>query len=122
MIGKLLGHRQMETTSRYAHLARDTVHQSAARIADSLSSARAHNDARRAEHEGVPVSGPIDGVRAVITGHTIVENVQRSGNVWHIDTGAGFANGRLTLARIDTDAIETVTRATGTTGGMTQIP
>ena len=36
MIGKLLGHRQMETTSRYAHLARDTVHQSAARIADSL--------------------------------------------------------------------------------------
>ena len=80
------------------------------------SSARARNDARRAKHEGIPVSGPIDGVRAVITGHTIVENVQRTGNVWHIDTGAGFANGRLTLARIDTDAIETVTRATGTTG------
>jgi len=36
MVGKLLRHRQMETTSRYAHLARDTVHQSAARIADSL--------------------------------------------------------------------------------------
>ena len=36
MIGKLLVHRQMETTSRYAHLTRDTVHQSAARIADSL--------------------------------------------------------------------------------------
>ena len=36
MIGKLLGHSQMETTSRYAHLARDSVHQSAARIADSL--------------------------------------------------------------------------------------
>ena len=38
MIGKLLGHSQMETTSRYAHLARDSVHQSAARIADSIAS------------------------------------------------------------------------------------
>ena len=36
MIGKLLGHSQVETTARYAHLARDTVHESAARIADSL--------------------------------------------------------------------------------------
>ena len=29
MIGKLLGHSQVETTARYAHLARDTVHESA---------------------------------------------------------------------------------------------
>ena len=36
MIGKLLGHRQVETTARYAHLARDSVHESAARIAESL--------------------------------------------------------------------------------------
>ena len=36
MIGKLLGHRRMETTARYAHLARDTVRQSAERIADSI--------------------------------------------------------------------------------------
>ena len=36
MIGKLLGHSQVETTARYAHLARDTVHESAARIAESL--------------------------------------------------------------------------------------
>ena len=36
MIGKLLGHSQVETTARYAHLARDTVHESAARIANSL--------------------------------------------------------------------------------------
>ena len=36
MIGKLLGHSQVETTVRYAHLARNTVHESAARIADSL--------------------------------------------------------------------------------------
>ena len=36
MIGKLLGHRQIGTTARYAHLARDTVHASAERIAASL--------------------------------------------------------------------------------------
>ena len=77
------------------------------------STARAHHDARRAarraEHERIPLDGHIDGVHAVLTGHTILGNVARTGNVWHIDTGAGFANGRLTLARIDTDPIETVT-------------
>ena len=36
MIGKLLGHSRIETTGRYAHLARDAVHESAARIADSI--------------------------------------------------------------------------------------
>ena len=36
------------------------------------STARARNDARRAEYEGVPANGRIDGVRAVLTGHTIV--------------------------------------------------
>ncbi len=36
MIGKLLGHSQIETTARYAHLARDSVHESAARIAESI--------------------------------------------------------------------------------------
>ena len=36
MIGKLLGHKQVETTARYAHLADDSVHASAERIADSL--------------------------------------------------------------------------------------
>ena len=36
MIGKLLGHRQIETTARYAHLAHDSVHASAERIAASL--------------------------------------------------------------------------------------
>ena len=32
MIGKLLGHNQVETTARYAHLARDSIHESAARV------------------------------------------------------------------------------------------
>ena len=36
MIGKLLGHSQVETTARYAHLARDSVHKSAGRIAASI--------------------------------------------------------------------------------------
>ena len=38
MIGKLLGHTQVQTTARYAHLARDTVKASAARVGDSIDS------------------------------------------------------------------------------------
>ena len=36
MIGRLLGHSQLETTARYAHLARDSVHEAAARVARSI--------------------------------------------------------------------------------------
>ncbi len=36
MIGTLLGHTQVQTTARYAHLARDSVKASASRIADSI--------------------------------------------------------------------------------------
>ena len=36
MIGKLLGHSDIETTARYAHLARDSVHEAAERIANSI--------------------------------------------------------------------------------------
>ncbi len=36
MIGKLLGHTQVQTRARYTHLARDTVKASAARIGDSI--------------------------------------------------------------------------------------
>ena len=36
MIGKLLGHRKVRTTARYAHLAQDSVKVSAARVAESL--------------------------------------------------------------------------------------
>ena len=36
MIGKLLGHTQVRTTARYAHLARDSVKASASKIADSI--------------------------------------------------------------------------------------
>ena len=36
MIGKLLGHTQVQTTARYAHLARDSIQNAAARIAGSI--------------------------------------------------------------------------------------
>ena len=52
MIGKLLGHTQVQTTARYAHLARDTVKASAARIGDSID-----NDLDAAPWEDLPGSG-----------------------------------------------------------------
>ena len=36
MIGRLLGHTQVETTARYAHLAEASVKESAVRVADSI--------------------------------------------------------------------------------------
>ncbi len=36
MIGKMLGHRQVQTTARYAHLARESVKTSAARVTASI--------------------------------------------------------------------------------------
>ena len=36
MIGKLLGHTQVQTTARYAHLGRNSVKVPAIRISDSL--------------------------------------------------------------------------------------
>ena len=36
MIGKLLGHNKIDTTARYAHLARDSVKAAAERVSDSL--------------------------------------------------------------------------------------
>lgn len=38
MIGRLLGHRQKETSTRYAHLSCESVRESAVRIADSIAS------------------------------------------------------------------------------------
>ena len=36
MIGRLLGHSWIEATARYAHLARDTAHEAAERVATSI--------------------------------------------------------------------------------------
>ena len=37
LLGKLLGHSDIETTARYAHLAQDSIHEAAERIAGSIS-------------------------------------------------------------------------------------
>ena len=37
VIGKLLGHSDIQTTARYAHLAQDSIHETAERIAQSIS-------------------------------------------------------------------------------------
>ena len=36
MIAKLLGHAHLETTTRYVHLVRDSVHEAAERVAESI--------------------------------------------------------------------------------------
>ena len=50
MIGKLLGHTQVQTTARYAHLARDSIQNAAARITGSIGENLAPDDAR-ASHD-----------------------------------------------------------------------
>ena len=41
MIGCLLGHTQVETTARYAHLAKDSLRETAVRISESIAYAPA---------------------------------------------------------------------------------
>ncbi len=48
MIGKLLGHSQIKTTARYAHLARESVRESAERVAASIADDILEDDWRRA--------------------------------------------------------------------------
>jgi integrase len=58
MIGKLLGHTQVQTTARYAHLASDPVKKAADRVSTDLASAmqpRAANDNQRPEEVRVNV-------------------------------------------------------------------
>ena len=65
MIGKLLGHRQVQTTARYAHLARESVKTSAARVAESIA-ADMENAAPLPPHElrlPVPLPCPGRGLR-----------------------------------------------------------
>ena len=48
MIGKLLGHSQIKTTARYAHLARDTVREAAECVASRIADDVLREDWRRA--------------------------------------------------------------------------
>ena len=51
MIGRLLGHTQVETTARYAHLAEDSVRHSGVRVADSIACDLLPEYARRRNSE-----------------------------------------------------------------------
>ena len=42
MIGRLLGHTQVETTARYAHLAQDSLRESAMRVSESIAGGFSH--------------------------------------------------------------------------------
>jgi integrase len=57
MIGKLLGHTQVQTTARYAHLAADPVKQAATKISDRLALA---------------LLGPIEGPSATKDNHSSI--------------------------------------------------
>jgi hypothetical protein len=54
MIGKLLGHTQVQTTARYAHLAADPVKQAATKISDRLASALLGAAEPSAKMSGLP--------------------------------------------------------------------
>ncbi len=58
MIGRLLGHRQIETTARYAHLARDSAQVAAERVAASIA-------ADVLGEGGKPACGSLDGYLSV---------------------------------------------------------
>ena len=47
----------------------------------------------------------VNGVRAVITGHTVVQRPTMKDNVLQLDTGAGMPGGSLSVARIDCQPI-----------------
>jgi serine/threonine protein phosphatase 1 len=47
------------------------------------------------------VKTPVLGVKAVVVGHTPVEQIRQLGNVFYIDTGAGYRRGTLTLIALD---------------------
>ena len=59
VIGKLLGHSDIETTARYAHLAHDPIHETAERIAASIA-AGIPNDTGRLR---LPINFGLDDLR-----------------------------------------------------------
>ena len=64
MIGKLLGHTQVQTTARYAHLAADPVKQAATKISDRLAlalfGANYKPSSGKAEQSGAPIENGDD--------------------------------------------------------------
>jgi integrase len=68
MIGKLLGHTQVQTTARYAHLASDPIKQAATKISDRLALAllgetdKPHSG--NAKRSGTPIDNADDAAAA----------------------------------------------------------
>jgi hypothetical protein len=64
MIGKLLGHTQIRTTARYAHLASDPAKQAATKISDRLAlallGAVGEPGAGKAKRTGSSANNPVD--------------------------------------------------------------
>jgi len=62
MIGKLLGHTQVQTTARYAHLAADPIKQAATKISDRLASALLGTvdapSSKKLQHSRPPIDDP----------------------------------------------------------------
>ena len=52
MIGKLLGHTQVQTTARYAHLARDPIKTAGSRVSDTIGAAMVKKTGRRRRGRG----------------------------------------------------------------------
>ena len=50
MIGKLLGHTQVQTTARYAHLARDSIQNAASRITHSIGGSLSGDDVANSQN------------------------------------------------------------------------
>ena len=59
MIAKLLGHAQVQTTVRYAHLDRNSIQTAAARITGRIDENLLVEQAQRADRPGLSYSGPI---------------------------------------------------------------
>jgi integrase len=68
MIGKLLGHTQVQTTARYAHLASDPVKQAATKISDRLALALLgavdKSSAGKARRSGASIEDEVDAAAA----------------------------------------------------------
>jgi len=71
MIGKLLGHTQVQTTARYAHLANDPIKSAADRIAERISGSANGNGKERPEAHpaGAPYDQGTDDFSEKITPH-----------------------------------------------------
>ena len=55
-------------------------------------------------------SQPVQGLRALVSGHFVVEEVKITGNRWNLDTGAGFADrNRLSFLEINAPELEPMT-------------